>query len=83
VAIRDFWIDSPGAYDVVGVYPPGSAGSSMVLAVGYGLLGDLRGEVAGGLGAIGGLLVAALASFVTVWWMRKRSRRRVYGRFTR
>ena len=83
LAIFDFWVGEPGAYTLSGKFPPGSPGTSMVLAGGYGVLGDLSGTVLGSLGAVAGLAIAGLVSVSVVAVRRGRSRRGIYGRFGR
>ncbi|MGD8375645.1 MAG: hypothetical protein PVF68_05855 [Acidobacteriota bacterium] len=83
VALFDFRIRAPGRYRLEAAYPPGTAGGSMVLAVGYGVLGDLSGSILRSLAVIGALALAGLVALVTVERLRARSRRGIYGRFRR
>lgn len=83
VALFEFRIRTPGRYRLEAAYPPGTAGGSMVLAVGYGLLGDLSGSTLRSLAVIGALALAGLVALITVERLRARSRRGIYGRFGR
>ena len=82
-AVFDFWVDEPGTYELRGTYPQETVGGSMVLSVGYGLLGDLSGTILGGLAAVAGLVLAGVVWITIVAVMRGRSRREIYGRFGR
>ena len=80
-ALYDFKIPRSGTYRLNAVYPQGAAGSSLVLAVGHGYLGDLSAPIIGGLAAVAGGVFGGLLWTVAIWRMRQRHRRRIYGRF--
>ena len=82
-ALYDFWIETAGTYRLRGEYPPGTTGGSMVLAGGYGLLGDLSSTILGSLGVALGLAAVGFVALAIVAARRSRTRREIYGRFGR
>ena len=82
-ALYDFWIETAGIYRLRGAYPPGTTGGSMVLAGGYGLLGDLSSTILGSLGVALGLAAVGVVALAIVAVRRSRTRREIYGRFGR
>jgi hypothetical protein len=82
-SIASFSIDEPSTYLLSGRYPPGAAGSRMVLAVGPGVMGDWSIPILGGFALA---LAPGLAGFVGVvltWRARVRARKRQWGVVTR
>lgn len=82
VAVLGFRAAKPGRYRLSAEYPDGKVGTTMVLAVGHGLLGDLSSSILGGLALALVPGVAGLGVGVVTWWARYRARSRIYGRFT-
>ncbi len=75
VAVLNFNIDNPGAYEVTTRYSGGSTGQEVVLAIGHGFAQDLVGGIATIFGSVGifcGATIVAIVLTIVVFFLRQR-----------
>jgi hypothetical protein len=74
VAVLEFTVNEPGAYEIAGWYPEGQTGQEVVLAIGKGFQKKLMTTIFSGIALLGGSVVLALVIFVVILMKRRRAR---------
>lgn len=70
-----FTATTPGEYRITGVLPEGRGQPQVVLAIETGLIGGMARMIGGAIGvAFGGLAIAGVLVFVTLWQRQKAKR---------
>jgi len=74
-SIYSFTATAPGEYRITGTLPDGRAEPTVVLAIETGLIGGMARMIGGAIGmAFGGLAIAGILVFVTLWQRQKAKR---------